>query len=120
MTNKEIFHLYEGLCELAENKDIQLTVQASYYLAYDKNALLELLLIGLAIIDTRNAFLDKYGAKTDTGWTVPKEHVDNFTDAWEECLAIEVPLNLKGIELKDIGGQVNLDLMSKLLPLIKE
>ena len=115
MTNKEIFHLYEGLCELAENKDIQLTVQASYYLAYDKNALEPFY---KAIIDTRNAFLDKYGTKTDAGWTVPKEQVDNFTNAWEECLAIEVPLNLKGIELKDIGGQVNLDLMSKLLPLI--
>ena len=117
MTNKDVLQLYEGLNELAANENIKLTVQASYYLAYNKNILEPFY---KAAIDTRNTLLDKYGVKSNNGWTVPKEQLDAFSEAWDQCLSIEVPLSLRGIKLNDISGQVNLDLMRKILPFIEE
>ena len=117
MTNKEIFNLYEGLTQLGESKEVKLKIQASYCLAYDKNVLEPLY---QAIIEVRNQLLREYGTTIDGGWTVPKEKVGEFKAKWDEFMEIENDVILKGIRLQDMDGQVNLELMRMILPLVQE
>ena len=119
MTNKEVFNLYEGLCEIGSDPDIKLSATTAYYLAYDKKILEP---VSEIIIETRHKILKKYGkvSSEDGGWVVPKECIEEFKTEWQEFMDIDTPLTLKGIVLKGLEGRITIDTMLKLLPIIEE
>ena len=119
MKNKEIFNLYGGLCEIGSDPNVKFNTVTTYYLAYDKKMLEPAYEI---IVEMRNNVLKKYGkvSPEDGGWTVPKEHIEEFKKEWQEFMEIDTPMTLKGIVLKDIEGRITIDTMLKLLPIIEE
>lgn len=117
MKNKEIYHLYEGLYEISQDKEIKFDVKIAFALAKNKNLLQP---IYDAIIDTRYRLLESCGEpKEDGDWKIPKEKVDEFTKKWKDFMDIDNFITLQHIKLDDIQNkEIGIDLIEKLLPII--
>lgn len=116
MTNKDIYDLYEGLVEISQDKQLKFSIQTSYFLAYNKKTLEPFY---QAIIETRNNLFEQYGSQTEDGWKIPNINVDTFQKEWSDFMRIQNQIDLRSIKLNEITGQINIDLMGKLLPIIK-
>ena len=117
MKNKDIYSLYEALVEISQDKELKFDIKASYYLACNKNVLEPFY---NAIVETRNKVLNKYSQQAEEGWMVPKEHVEEFYGEWIPFMETENLIALKKIKLEDIKSEINVDMMSRLLPIIEE
>lgn len=117
MTNKEIFDLYEGLCEIGMDKDLKFEIRVSYIFAKAKHILEPYY---KAILETRTKLLDKYGKAADNGdWIVSKENVADFTREWDTFMGIENVIVLEKIKIEDLKEEkLGIELMEKLLNLI--
>lgn len=118
MTNKEIFNLYEGLYELSQDRDLKFGVKISYIFAKNKNILEPFY---NAIIDTRQKLLNKYGEAQENGdWHVSKEKMDIFMSEWDSFMKIDNFVIIDKIDIEELEGEkIGIDLMEKLLPIIK-
>lgn len=118
MTNKEIFNLYEGLYELSQDKDLKFGVKISYIFAKNKNILEPFY---NAVIDTRQKLLNKYGEAQENGdWRVNKEKMDIFMSEWDSFMKIDNFIAIDKINIEELSEEkIGIDLMGKLLPIIK-
>lgn len=116
MTNKEIYNVYEGLCEISQDKTLKFNVKVSYIFAKTKNLLEPYY---KAIVETRSAILKQYGEVTAEGWHIPKDKIELFNTEWDSFMATENFFNAEKVLLKDLETtQISVELMEKLLPLI--
>lgn len=117
MTNREIFNLYEGLCEIGIDKNLKFEIRISYIFAKAKHILEPYY---KAILETRTKLLDKYGKTADNGdWIVPKENVADFTKEWDTFMGIENVIVLERIKIEDLANErLGVELTEKLLPII--
>lgn len=117
MKNKEIFDLYEGLYEIGQDKSLKFEIRATYILAKNKNILEPYY---NAIIDTRQKILEKYGEQQEGGeWRVEKEKMDIFMREWNAFMEIENFINIEKVGIEELkGGEIGIELMGKLLPII--
>ena len=117
MKNKDIYNLYDGLCQISADKDLKFDIKTSYILAKDKHVLEPYY---NAVAETRQKLLEKYGRVHDNGdWIVPKENVKEFTKEWTDFMEMENLIQLEGITLEDFKDEkIGVELMEKLLSLI--
>lgn len=117
MKNKDIFSLYEGLYELSQDKDLKFNIKTCFILAKNKNLLQPLY---DAILETRQRILEKYGTVQENGnWFISNENMDTFKKEWDSFMEMDSFVSLQNINLQDLKEQtLNIDLMTKLLPLI--
>ena len=120
MKNKDIYRLYEGLCEIADNSSLRFNIKTSLILAKDK-AILEP--IYDAIYQSRQSIIKKYGKLINNGsdWNIPYEKVEEFSSELNELMEIDNNICLEGITLQDLGDNIiPIALIQKILPLIEE
>ena len=118
MKNQEIYDLYEGLATIAQDSELKFEARISFYLAKNKNLLEPYY---NAIIETRTKVLKKYGEPTEDGnWFVHKDKMKDFTKEWEDFMNIEDIIDLQKINIEDLKTQINIEVMRKLLPIIKD
>lgn len=117
MKNKDIYDLYEGLCEIGQDKELKFDIQTSFILAKDKRILEP---IYKAIVETRQTALEKYGEPLESGeWRIPKENIKAFTKEWNDFMEMDSFVSLQQITLENIKSEkIGIELMEKLLILI--
>lgn len=119
MKNSEIYDLYEGLVLLGRDKDLKFNAKISFYLAKNKNILEPLY---NAIVDTRFQVLEKYGERQENGdYKVSVENMEEFTKEWDSFMNIDNIVTLNNINIDDFKDEkINIDLVEKLMPILKE
>ena len=120
MKNQEIYRLYEGLCEIADDPSLRFNIKTSFILAKDK-AVLEP--IYAAIYQNRQSLIKKYGKLINNGsdWNIPFEKIEEFSSELNELMEIDNDICLSNITLQDLGDNIiPITLIQKILPIIKE
>ena len=118
MTNKEIYSIYEGLCELSNNKELQFPIKISYILAKNK---LKLESYYKAISDCEKKIWLQYGKQKEDGsiW-MPNENIEKANQALQDLMEIDNNVNIETINIEDFGNiNIQLDTLTKLMNMIK-
>lgn len=118
MTNNEIIDLYEGLYEISQNPDFKLNAKTCFVLAKNKNLLQPFY---DSVIEARQKLIEKYGERQEDGnWFISNEKLIEFKTEFKSLMNIQTFLTIENIALVDLENEkINLELMRKLLPIIK-
>lgn len=118
MTNEEILNLYEGLCEISQNKDLKFKATTSFLLAKNKNLITPFY---EAIIETRDKLIEKYGEQKEDGILIPNEKLAQFKSELNAFLKTTTYIDVESIPLTAFEEEkIGIDLMGKLIFIIKK
>ena len=118
MTNEEIINLYEGLVEIGQNKEFKFKAALSFQLAKNKHLLKP---IYESFMETQQKLVEKYADKTDEGWLIPNEKIPSFEAELKALMMTQTYVTVDAIptdQFEDV--KLDIDLMEKILPIIKK
>lgn len=117
MTNEQIIDLYEGLYELGQDSEIKLKAKTCFALAKNKNLLRPFY---DSAMEARQKLIEKYGEPNDDGWFVPNDQLPKFKTEFEALMKIDSYIATDSIPIQELENEkIGLELMEKLLPIIK-
>lgn len=118
MTNEQIIDLYEGLSEISQNKDLNFKAVVSFIFAKNKNLLKPFY---NAAIEARQQLIEKYGQINEDNWFIPKDNVQYFKTEYDTLMSVNTYIDLEKIPIDILEEErININLMEKLLPIIKQ
>lgn len=114
MKNKDILKMFEGLNQISQ---IKFKPKTSYILAKDKIILEPYY---QTIIKCQQDIWESFGEKTNEGFRIPNEKIEEANNAMKELMEVENNIVLDGVSIDDFGDEViDMETLEKIIDIIK-
>lgn len=118
MKNGDLLKLYETLNRITSNSELRFSVKIGYLLVKNKASIRE---DAQLLYNERQKIMLRYGDLQENGdIIIPREKVNEATNALDELMNVDVNVNITEIDINDFHCELSAEDIEGLMPMLVE